>query len=229
MIYSFVTCAFTAWCLLLFLHSAAGAHAFFCDFESNSTCSIENGSPVDPQPPPINFTIRSPSTLAYPDLGPFSGGSFLYWSRPDDYPYANELNGRIHTPKFHQTGGINMCVQFTYYIKSTGTDNGTSLDVSTGGCYATSLFFIEQDDSNGWQTMTVPLHDGNCSISLYFTVNQRTSVRVAVAFDEIVVDWCDALTQSTTNAAASTSSSPIQLTFATSFSLIVTFLSMICS
>jgi hypothetical protein len=194
--FSPVTCVFVTWCFLVILHLEA--HIFSCDFESNSTCGIENGSPVDPQPPPINFTIQSPQTVTYQDLGPFSGHSFFYWSRPDDFPHAEEFNGRVHTPKFNQTDGEKMCVQFMYYIKSTGTDNGTWLDASTGGCYAASLFFIEQDDSNGWQTITVPLHEGNCSISLYFTFNKRTPVRVALALDDIAVDWCNNFMKTTT-------------------------------
>ncbi|UJR32449.1 hypothetical protein I4U23_019911 [Adineta vaga] len=221
MMYSSAKQIFITCCFLLNL-SPGEPHVFFCDFESNSTCGIENGSPVDPQPPPINFTIRSPQTVTYSDLGPFIGRSFFYWSRPDDSPHAEEYNGRIHTPKFHQIDGTNMCVQFTYYIKSTGTDNGTWLDVSTGGCYASSLFFVEQDDSKGWQTITIPLHEGNCSISLYFTVNQRTPVRVALAFDDIIVDWCDTLIKTTTT---HTSATPIQVTISTLF--LVTLLILI--
>ncbi|CAF3914938.1 unnamed protein product [Adineta steineri] len=211
-----ITYVFTVWCFVVILHTEA--HIFFCNFESNSTCSIENGSPIDPEPPSINFTIQSPQTITYQDLGPFSGHSFFYWSRSDNFPHAEEFNGRAHTPKFNQTNGENMCLEFMYYIKSTGTDNGTWLDVSTGGCYAASLFFIEQDDSNGWQTITVPLHKGNCSISLYFTVNQRTPVRMALALDNIIVDWCDALIETTTIPGISNSS---QLIFNTSFFVLI--------
>jgi hypothetical protein len=174
-------------------------HVFFCDFESNLLCGMQNGSPVDPTPSAINFTVRSFGNVTYPDLGPPSYHSFLYWSRSDDPPQAELINGQVHTGRFNQTE--NMCVQFSYYIESTGVDNGTWVDISAGGCYGASLYFIEQDHSNGWQVVTVPLHDYSCAISLYITVNQRTPARVAIAFDYIIVDLCEDLDNSTTTPA----------------------------
>jgi hypothetical protein len=171
-------------------------YPFYCDFKLNSLCGMQNGNPIDPIQPAINFTIQTYQTVTYPDLGPSTNQPFMYWSRSGNPPETELTNGEIHTARFNQSK--DMCVQFSYYINSTGINNNTWLDISAGGCYGASLYFIEQDNTHGWQVITVPLHDYTCAISLYITVNQLKPARVAIAFDYIIVDLCEDFDQSTT-------------------------------
>jgi hypothetical protein len=185
--FSVITVLFVV--LPLFVFIECKTHPFYCDFKLNSLCGMQNGNPVDPTPPTINFTIRTSETITYPDLGPSTNQPFLYWSRSDHPSQAELINGQIHTARFNQSE--KMCVQFSYYLKSTGIHNNTWFDISTGGCYGASLYFIEQDNTDNWQIITVPLHRYTCPISLSITVNQREPARMAIAFDYIIVDLCD--------------------------------------
>jgi hypothetical protein len=67
------------------------------------------------------------------------------------------------------------------------------------------LWYQSLDDSQGWQTVTVPVLNSACPETFYFNVNQRAPIPVSVAFDDIEIDQCSSLLPTTTTISTSTS------------------------
>ena len=79
--------------------------------------------------------------------------------------------------------------------------------MSPGGCYATTLWSQSLDNSQGWHTVMIPVSPYARAETFYFSVYQRETIPVSVAFDDIGIDQCDSLTPSSTTTSTSTSMS----------------------
>ncbi len=171
-------------------------------------------------PPTFNFTVFTGDTVPNRELGPTrdhtnnsTSGGFLYWNR--ELPFTSTDFGRVY-PSTTIEQNLGMCVKFAYYVKSLAVNkNGTTLGISTGGCYGASLWYHSLDDSQGWQTVIVPVKNSACAETFYFGVNQRQPIPVAVAFDDIEIDQCSSISPTTTTSSTTTSTSTITTTTTT--------------
>ncbi|CAF3389465.1 unnamed protein product [Rotaria sp. Silwood2] len=198
--------------------------SFSCNFDNLTMCDMTNEDRFSS--PTFNFTVFTGDTIPNPELGPTrdhttnsSSGGFLYWNRT--LPYAALDFGKIYPLKTIEQN-FGMCVKFAYYVKSLAVNkNGTDLYLSPGGCYATVLWYITLDDSQGWQTVIAPVSKDACAETFYFTVNQHESVPVSVAFDDIEIDQCSSLIPTTTTSTSTTTTtSQIKTTTTSSSSTI---------
>ena len=178
---------------------------FTCDFDSSmdSTCGIRDDyTDLNPQSV-INYTISSPNTIKDRELGPrkasgWSGDWFLYWSRSKQTS-STFINGQFKTPLVETNK--DSCIRFAYFVNSTDVkpnENNTKIDVSIRDCHRTTLWSIELDNSFGWKLATEPFYRTVCSQAIYFRITQRRPTPVAVAFDDITIVQCGALSVLTT-------------------------------
>ncbi len=184
---------------------------FACDFDSrfDSTCGIRDDyTDLNPQSV-LNYTIRSPNTIADRELGPrqttgWSGEWFLYWSRSEQTS-STLINGQFKTPLIETNR--DMCIRFAYFVNSTGVqpnENNTKITISARGCHIATLWSIELDHSYGWQLVTETFHHTACTQEIYFQITQQRPTRVAVAFDDITIAQCGSLDVLTTVAPPTT-------------------------
>ena len=179
-----------------------------CDFDNDTMCDMENGDGFSK--PTFNFTVVTGDTMPNPDLGPTrdhtsnsSTGGFLYWDR--QLPFTTSDQGRVH-PANTILQNFGMCLRFAYYVNSTAVDkNGTVVSVSAGGCYATGLWSVNLDDSQGWQLAVIPMLAFTCAETFYFDVWQVEPVPVSVAFDDIEIAQCKSFEPTTTTVSTTTS------------------------
>ena len=181
-----------------------------CDFDDLTMCDMTNGDAHSI--PTYNFTVLTGDTIPNNTLAPLrdhttnsTSGGFLYWNRT--YPFSGRDYGVINPSKsMEQNTG--MCVKFAYYVKSEASGkNGTKLTLSTGGCSGAWLWSIGLDDSDGWQTVIIPLEVTACDVTFYFNVVQSEVAEVAVAFDDIEIDQCSTVIPTTTSTTTTTSTS----------------------
>ncbi|CAF1643942.1 unnamed protein product [Adineta ricciae] len=189
-----------------------------CTFDDLTMCSMTNDDPFFP--PTANFTVVTGETLPNKELGPnrdhtrnSTTGGFLYWVQR--LPFTASDTGRVYT-SISINQNRKSCVKFAYYVNSTvSRTNATEISLSPGGCYATTVWSLALDSSEGWQTAIVPLSHYACAEKFYFEVRQTQLTAMSVAFDDIEVDQCISLmptststiTSTTTVTAASTSNS----------------------
>ncbi|CAF1613361.1 unnamed protein product [Didymodactylos carnosus] len=159
--------------------------------------------------PVYNYTVYNGNTVPDKTLGPLfdhttnsANGSFLYW----DYriPLQPQGLGRMNTLPVEVD--VRSCLRFSYYLKSRnlpGT-NGTKLNINVGGCMATTLWSFIGDDSNGWQTATVPFKPYACSETFSFDIIQNNVVPIAYAIDDVMIGECQTLPTSTTTSTSTT-------------------------
>ncbi len=91
-----------------------------------------------------NFTIVTGKTVSHRELGPLrdhisnsTTGGFIYWDR--HLPFISGDYGNVRSSKPVEVN-FGMCIQFAYYIKSSiDNKNGTSLALTTGGCFVVSI------------------------------------------------------------------------------------------
>jgi hypothetical protein len=183
--------------------------SFSCNFDDLTMCGMINdgGSPISI--PTYNFTVYTGETVPNKDLGPTrdhtsnsTTGGFLYLDQK--LPFTVKDYGVVCPLKtIEQNSG--MCVRFAYYVKSTAINkNGTMVSVSPGGCYATTLWYRSLDDSDGWQTVVVPVLNDACAETFYFDVYQVEPTYVSVAFDDIEIDQCSTFDPTTTTSTSTT-------------------------
>jgi hypothetical protein len=188
--------------------------SFSCNFDNLTMCNMTNEDRFST--PTFNFTVFTGDTIPNRKLGPTrdhtsnsSSGGFVYWNQ--QLPFTSTDFGKVSSPKrVEQNSG--MCVKFAYYVKSLAVNkNGTSVGVSASGCYGGSLWYQSLDDSQGWQTITVPVLNFACAETFSFTVNQLEPTAVSVAFDDIEIDQCSSLVPTTTTASTSTTLTTTQI------------------
>jgi hypothetical protein len=167
--------------------------SFSCTFDNMNMCDMANGDRFTK--PTYNFTVLTGDTIPNKNLGPTrdhtnnsSSGGFLYWNR--QLPFSARDFGEVR-PSTTIEQNLGMCVRFAYYVKSLAVNkNVTTLSISAGGCYGTSLWYQSLDDSQGWQIVVVPVAEFACAETFYFSVSQREPIPVSVAFDDIEIDQC---------------------------------------
>lgn len=191
---------------------------FSAHFDDGSMDGVENT--MQPFSVTHNLTLMTGDKVPDPSLGPThdhtqnsSTGGFLYWDQ--QLPYVPNDNGIIN-PSQRTLQNLGMCLQFAYYVKSTKTDaNATQLTLTTGGCYAGTLWSILLDDSQGWQVTKVPVTAFTCSENYYFWVSQGAPVEVAIAFDDIEIAQCSSFDPPTTTTTTTTTSTTTTFTTTT--------------
>jgi hypothetical protein len=201
--------------------------SFTCNFDNLTMCDMINDNQGSPSQ--YNFTVFTGDTVPNKDLGPTrdhtsnsTSGGFLYWNQ--SLPYTATDFGRVYTSKTVEQN-LGMCVKFAYYVKSKAINkNGTTVSMSPGGCYAKMLWYQSLDDSQGWQTVVVPVLNYACAETFYFDVGQRLPTAVSVAFDDIQIDQCSTLipTTTTTSTTTTTTTTTTTSTITTSSSTTIT-------
>lgn len=184
--------------------------SFSCDFDDSTMCGMINGDVSPRHQPTFNYTVYTGETVPNKDLGPTrdhtsnsTTGGFLYLDQK--LPFTVTDYGVVYPPKTIEQN-FGMCVRFAYYVKSTAINkNGTTVSVSPGGCYAATLWYRSLDDSQGWQTVVVPVLNYACAETFYFDVNQVEPTYVSVAFDDIEIDQCSTFDPTTTTSTTTTS------------------------
>ena len=176
--------------------------SFSCDFDHSNMCEMMNEEPQSKSE--YNFTLLTGDTLPDPrQLGPArdhtsnsTSGGFLYWDR--QLPFTGRDTGRVFISRSIEKN-TGMCLKMAYFVNSTAVNkNATSLYVSMGGCEAQFLWILSLDNSQGWQTVIVPVSGVPCGTNFYFDVGQSGSIPVSVALDDIVVDQCSSFIPTTT-------------------------------
>ena len=184
-----------------------GFLSFSCDFDNLTMCVMKNEDEFDI--PTYNFTVVTGETVPDQKLGPFrdhtnnsTTGGFIYWDR--QLPFTSGDYGNVHSSKPVEEN-FGMCIRFAYYVKSSiDNKNATTLSISAGGCFATGLWSLSLDDSQGWQVVLVPTPADICMITYYFGVTQKQTVAVSVAFDDIEVGQCETISPTTTTSSTTT-------------------------
>ena len=197
--------------LLTFVSHATSDPAFACTFENDDWCGMQNGAWYDPVPPLYNFSIFTGLTVPDKELAPSvdhttnsSSGGFVYWHRPANGGHTAR-DGRLSTPIFELRE--HLCLSFAYFIRSSASvNNGTYLVVDLKGCYATNLWVLNRDDTQGWQTDTIQLLDLTCNITIGFALSSSVADAVSVALDDVVVDTCPRYITTTASTPSSNSS-----------------------
>ncbi|CAF4026040.1 unnamed protein product [Rotaria sordida] len=209
-----------------FTDDNVGLLSFSCNFDNLTMCEMENGDRSIR--PTHNFTIVTGDTVPNRKLGPTrdhtsnsSTGGFIYWDR--QLPFAPTDLGYIHPPK-PMVVDLSMCIRFAYYIKSSiDNKNGTTLGLTDGGCFGSTLWYIYTDDSQGWQVIILPVPNVVCMESFYFTVYQQPPVVVAVALDDIAIEHCSTLSPTTTSISTTTTvTTTVSTTITTTTQIITT-------
>ena len=123
-----------------------------CTFDDLTRCSMTNNEPFFPST--ANFTVVTSETLPNKELGlnrdhttnPTTVG-FLYWVQ--HLPFTASDTGRVHT-SISTIQNRDSCVKFAYYVKSTvSRKNATEISLTPGGCYATTVWSLALDSSEG--------------------------------------------------------------------------------
>lgn len=87
----------------------------------------------------------------------------------------------------------------SYYVKSKlVTKNTTIIRLSSDENLSTGLWYRLLHDSQGWQTILLPLSKNVDAVTLSFEVYQIEAALTAVAFDDIVIDQCNSFIPTTT-------------------------------
>ena len=190
---------------------------FSCDFDNGTLCSMQTQDRFSSST--YNFTIYTAETIPNKQLGPSfdhtlnsSTGGFAYWDR--EYPFSATDSGKLFTLKPMESN-LEMCIKFAYYVNSSVTDrNGTSLWITSGGCFGSTIWSITLDDSQGWQVVQLRAPAFACMETYYFGVYQTVAVAVSVAFDDIDIGQCGEISPSTTTTTTATTSETTTLTTA---------------
>ncbi|CAF4421796.1 unnamed protein product [Rotaria sp. Silwood2] len=189
------------------LRSEKSLLSFSCNFDDLTTCGMES---IKIPPSTFNFPVFTGDTIPNQELGPTrdhtmnsSSGGFLYWNRT--IPYTSYNMGMLYLSKTIEFN-FGMCIKFSYYVKSWAYNkNRTSIAMNPVGCRSDSWFRM-LDNSDGWQTVVVPASNIVCAATVEFDVNQRDSMSVSIAFDDIEIDQCNSIMPSTTTSTTSTTS-----------------------
>ncbi|CAF3813716.1 unnamed protein product [Adineta steineri] len=190
--------------------------SFSCNFDNLTMCDMTNGDRISP-PPTFNFTVMTGETIPNRELGPTrdhtsnsTTGGFLYWNQ--QLPFTSKDVGRVH-PSTTIEQNFGMCIKFAYYVKSLAVNkNGTQVSISAGGCYGAYLWMQALDDSQGWQTVIIPVLKFACGETFYFDVYQSLPIAVSVAFDDIEIDQCSYLIPTTTTSTTTTTTTSTTIT-----------------
>jgi hypothetical protein len=158
-----------------------------CNFDDMLLCGMDNGDESFPLPS-YNFVVFSGDTVPKRNLGPtrdhtnnLTTGGFLYWNQA--LPFVPAATGVVH-PNMTVELNSGMCFQFAYYVNSLAMNkNGTTVILSTTGCVSGQLWSRSLDNSQGWQTVSVPVSYYTCREKFYFIVSQQVPIDVSVAFD----------------------------------------------
>lgn len=199
--------------------------SFAANFDEGTMDGMENN--YDVFSPRFNFTAITSDRVLYPALGPThdhtsnsSTGFFIYWNR--QLPFMFGDNGVVNPSKWIQQNR-GMCLRFAYFVNSTVLgNNATSLSVTTGGCYGTTLWTQSMDDSQGWQVTTIPVRNYACGEKFYFWVTQTGLIDVAVAFDDIEIAQCSSFDPPTTTTTTTTTTTITTTTTRTTTSVSIT-------